>query len=176
MMRMMPLPQMAVQMTMAMAVTASSQLPVQFCMADPGAGDYRREEAHHTVCTEALEQCCHYEIEQGSCSHTHASIVEGHLLRQPLRHAKPFDRHVSAYESEAGAQESGNLTLGYEVEDECADAGEEQCGTHTQPGDDGDEYGGAKHGKEVLHTQEGELGLAQAQSVVDAHRFCVHII
>ena len=35
MMRMMPLPQMAVQMTMAMAVTASSQLPVQFCMADP---------------------------------------------------------------------------------------------------------------------------------------------
>ncbi len=35
MMRMMPRPQMAVQMTMAMAVMARSQLPVQFWMAEP---------------------------------------------------------------------------------------------------------------------------------------------
>ncbi len=54
------------------------------------------------------------------------------------------------------------------MEDQRANACEEQRGAHVEPGDEGNEDGGAKHGEEVLHTEHHKLGLAQLAGIVNA--------
>ena len=34
--------------------------------------------------------------------------------------------------------------------------------------------GGTKHGKEMLHTKDSELGFSQSQGIVDTHGVSVH--
>ena len=78
----------------------------------------------------------------------------------------------AAQEGEGGAQESGHLHLRAEVEEQGAEAGEEQRGLDGQRqavalDQDGHQHGGAEHGEHVLQTQDQHFGHPQGAGVPD---------
>lgn len=139
-------------------------------------GNHRREEAHHLLRAEHLQQERHHEIEQRRRSHTDAGIVERHLVCQTLRHAQLLYRGIAAKESEARTEECGHLQFGNKMEDECADTGEKQCGTHIESGDERNENCGSEHGEQMLDAENCKLGLAQLAGIIYALVVCVHTI
>ena len=65
----------------------------------------------------------------------------------------PDNCHDTCHKGEAGAQENGHLFLCDPVEQQCAQAGTEQCDRGIQPCQCRNQYGGAEHGQGMLNAQ-----------------------
>ena len=62
------------------------------------------------------------------------------------------------------------------MEDEGAYAGEEQRGAHIEAGDERNEDGGSKHGKQVLYAEHHKFRFSQLSGIVYALAVCVHCV
>ena len=84
----------------------------------------------------------------------------------------PYGYMKAAQEGKGGPQEGGDLHPCADVEEQGADAGEEQRGLNGQGQaigvhQDGHQHRGAEHGEHVLQAQDQHLGHAQAPGVPD---------
>ena len=68
------------------------------------------------------------------------------------------------------------MQFGNKMEDERADTGEKQCGTHIESGDERNENCGSEHGEQMLDAENCKLGLAQLAGIKYALVVCVHTI
>ena len=152
---------------------------------DDGAGDDGREEPHDLLGTHQLEQQRQHQIQQ-TRDH-HAAQRVGQLLLAghggELAGVQISHRLEAAQEREGGAQEGGHLELGTDVEQQCADTGEQQGGLDGQGQSvarhqNGHQHRSAEHGEQVLQTQQEHPGYAQLPRVVDGvvSEFFVHVL
>ena len=152
---------------------------------DHGAGDDGREVAHDLLRAEHFEQQREHEVEK-TRDHDAAECV-GELFI--AAHTGVFagvqlgDGLEAAEVGERGAEERGDLHLGADVEEERAEAGEEQSGLDGKRQavalhEDGDEHRRAKHGEHVLQAQHQHSGGAQLAGVIDGFvsEFFLHVI
>ena len=140
---------------------------------DDGTGNHRREKAHDLLNAEHADENAHHHIHQ-TRDHDAAAGIGQHLgvgqgsftgggVHQLGRHQQD-----AAQESKGRTQEGGNLALGDQMEQQCADTGAEQSGGHAEPGEKGYQHRCAEHGEGVLQTQDQHFGHAQGPCVIDA--------
>lgn len=138
---------------------------------DHRAGDDGREEFHDLIGAEKLEQQGQHQVQQTGDRHAEAGVGQhGRVGDRGFARAvfQPRgDRQIAAQEGEGGAQEGGDLPAGDQMEQQCSQAGEKQGGGDIQAGEGGDQHCGAKHGEQVLHTQNQHFGSAQGPGVID---------
>ncbi len=141
---------------------------------DDGAGDDGREVAHDLLGTHQLEQQRQHQVQQARDDHAAQGV--GQLLLAghggELAGVQVGHRLEAAQEGEGGAQEGGHLELGADVEQQRAEAGEQQrCldgqGQAVAGNQDGHQHRGAEHGEQVLQAQQQHPGDAQLSGVVD---------
>ena len=138
---------------------------------DDGAGDDGGEVAHDRLSAEHLEQGGQDHIHQAGAGHAeagvgqHLGIGDGGVAGGVGQHGG--DGRVAADKGEGGAQESGDLHLGQEVEQQGAQACEQQGGGDGQAGQRGDQHCGAEHGEHVLDAQDQHLGGAKDAGVIN---------
>ena len=141
---------------------------------DDGSGHDGREVAHDLLGTHQLEQQGQHEVQK--TRDDHAAQRVGQLLLAghggELAGVQTSYRLEAAQEGEGGAQEGGYLKLGADVEQQRADTGEQQgCldgqGQAVARHQDGHQHRSAKHGEQVLQTQQEHPGYAQLPGVVD---------
>ena len=141
---------------------------------DDGTRDNGREVAHDLLGTHQLEQQGQHQIQQTRDHHAAQGV--GQLLLTghggELAAIQIGYRLEAAQEGEGGAQEGGYLKLGADVEQQRADTGEQQgCldgqGQAVARHQDGHQHRSAKHGEQVLQTQQEHPGYAQLPGVID---------
>ena len=141
---------------------------------DDGAGDDGGEEAHDLLGAHQLEQQGQHQV-QGA-GHHHAAQGVGQFFcaahTGELTGVQLGYRLETAQEGEGGAQESGDLQTGAQMEQQRAQTGEQQGGLDGQgqavAGDqDGNQYRCAEHGEQMLQSQYQHPGQTQLPGVVD---------
>ena len=180
----MPLPQMLATTMMAMATMASHQQvealdtaegarfrPMRMMMGPVTTGGRKRMTFLHA---HRLDDGGQHHVQQAGHHNAAAGVLElfrgvhvGVLAGVQLGHGLK-----AAQEGEGGAQEGGHLHLGAHVEEQGAEAGEEQGGLDGQGqavglDQDGHQHRGAEHGEHVLQAQDQHLGQAQHPGVPD---------
>ena len=149
------------------------QPPAGGGVVDRGAGEVQTDE-HDLLGTHQLEQQGQHQIQQTRDHHAAQGV--GQLLLTghggELAAIQIGYRLEAAQEGEGGAQEGGHLKLGADVEQQGADTGEQQGGLDGQGQavarhQDGYQYRGTEHGKQVLQSQQQHPGHAQLPGVID---------
>ena len=141
---------------------------------DDGAGDHRGQEAHDLAHAHGLDNGGQDDVQQAGHHDAAAGVLElfrgGHV--GVFAGGQVGHRLKAAQEGEGGAQEGGHLHLGAHVEEQGAEAGEEQGGLDVQGqavgvDQDGHQHGGPEHGEHVLQPQDQHLGQPQHPGVPD---------
>ena len=143
---------------------------------DDGAGDHGGQEAHDLVHTHDLDDQGQDKVQKAGHHDAAAGIGQLFSVGHVGKNAGVQLRHggKAAQEGEGGAQERGHLQLGADVEEQGADAGEEQgdldreaLAVEVVVHQDGHQNGGAEHGEHMLETQQEHLGRAEGAGVPD---------
>ena len=141
---------------------------------DDGAGDHRGQKAHDLFHPHRLDDGGQNHVQKAGHHNAAAGVLQLHgrvhtgvLARVQLGHGLK-----AAQIGEGGAQESGYLQLGADMEEQRADSGEEQGGLDGQGqavalDQDGHQHRGPEHGEHVLKAQNQHLGDAQHPGVPD---------
>ena len=136
---------------------------------DDRAGDDRREVAHDFLDAEDLEQGRQDDVHQARDGDAEACVGQQVVVidRGAVR-IRPDGAHgvVAADEGERAAEEGRDFALGQQVEQQRAEAGEQQRRCDVEAGQRRDEDGRAEHGEHVLETQNEHSGLAECTCVV----------
>ena len=141
---------------------------------DDGAGDHRGQEVHDLVDAHHLDNGGQHHIQQARHHDAAAGVLQllsgVHTGVDALVHSAHGGE--TAQEREGGTQESGDLHFGADMEEQRAEAGEEQCGLDAQGqavalDQDRHQHGGAEHGEHVLQSQDQHLGEAQGPGIPD---------
>ena len=149
---------------------------------DDGTGNNRREEAHDLVDAEGLEQCRQDNIHQSGAGNAKAGIHQKIIIVDGLTgsiYADGADGVVAADKGEGRAEECRDLAAGYEVEQQCAEACEQQCRCNVKSGEHGDENGCTEHCEHMLQSQNQHSGLAEGACVIHGsinHGFFFHLV
>ena len=130
---------------------------------DDGAGDHRREEAHHFTDAEGGDQRAEQHVDQAGQGDRSAGV--GQILGVGTAVG---DDGEAAQVGKAGTQERGHLALAQKVEQQRAQTCAKQRGADAQARQQRDQHRCAKHGKHVLGAQNQQLGRAQGFGIVNA--------
>ena len=150
-----------------------SQRPMEMTIGPVTTGGEVFQDAFRA---ENLNQSCHRKVAETRTCHANAGIIERQIFGQTLVHAQLLDGHVATDEGERTAEEGRHLPLGDEMENQRAETRKEQGGGYVQACDGGHQNGGAKHGEEVLYTEDAELDGSELAGIVNALlRLCFHI-
>ena len=119
------------------------------------------EEAHDLLGAKELKEQCQHQVNEAGNGHAEAGVGQRNIL------TGGGGETVGAQEGEGGAQESGDLPAGDQVEQQGAQACEQQGGGDIQTGQGGDQHGSAEHGEHMLQAQDQDLAGAQSLCVID---------
>ena len=128
---------------------------------DDRTGDDRGEEAHDLLHAEGLEERGEDDVHETRRRDADTGVDE------KLGFLVGGDGLIAADERERGAEERGDLALGEQVEEQCAETGEEQRGGNVQTGQRRDKDGRAEHGKHVLQSEHQHARRAEGARVVN---------
>ena len=156
------------------AVGNSGGCQAQTDSHNDGAGYNRREETHHLIDTDNLDDGSQHQIQQTGASHAHAGIgqhfrVGNGQLAVGVRQFGCY-RGITAQESKGAAQESRHLKFGEHMEQQGTQTGHQQGGGNIQPGNQRHQHGGAEHSKHVLEAQQQHPRRTQLACIVNALR------
>ena len=141
---------------------------------DDGAGDHGGQEVHDAMNADHLDNGSQNHVQKTGDHDAAAGVLQlftgGHTGVDTGVHGAHGGK--AAQESEGGTEEGGNLHFGAEMEEEGADTGEEEGGLNAQGQavtlhQNGDQNGGAKHGKHVLQAQNQHSGETQSAGVTN---------
>ena len=128
-----------------------------------GAGDHRREEAHHFTDAEGGDQRAEQHVDQAGQGDRSAGV--GQILGVGTAVG---DDGEAAQVGKSWNQERGHLALAQKVEQQRAQTCAKQRGADAQARQQRDQHRCAKHGKHVLGAQNQQLGRAQGFGIVNA--------
>ena len=128
---------------------------------DDGASHHRREEAHDALGTKRTEERREHRIEQAGAGNAQTSVG------QKLGLAVGRNRGIASDKGKRRAQEGRYLTARQEVEQERAQAGKQKRRRYRETGEHGHQYRGAKHGKQMLQTEQEHARAAKRRCIVD---------
>ena len=131
---------------------------------DDGPGDHGRKETHDPRGAEHFEQRRQHEVQKARARHAQAGV------RQQIGLAVRRDGRIARDERERRAQERGHFALRDEMEQQRAQAREQQRRGNGQAGQRRHQDGGAEHGEHVLQPEHRHLRLAELSCVVDRFR------
>ena len=127
----------------------------------------RREVFHNLYRIKDCKKNRKYEVNETCYGNTKAGIGKHSLVDKCFACfvCVVRNRRIAAEESEGRAEEGGNLTLCYEVEEQCTQACHKQGGCNVKTREQRNKYRCAEHCKGVLETEDEHLG--------DTELFCV---
>ena len=141
---------------------------------DDGAGDDGGEEAHDLLCAHQLEQQSQHQIEAAGDDDAAQGVGELLLAAHggELAHVQLAHGLEAAQKGEGGAEEGGDFQLGAHMEQQRAEAGEQERrldgqGQAVALHQNGHQHRGAEHGEQVLQTQQEHAGQTQRAGVID---------
>ena len=129
-----------------------------------GTRDHGREEAHDACGAECAEERRKHQIKQASACNAEARVG------QKLGLAVGSDGGVACDERERRAQKRWHLALGQNMEEQRAQAGEQQRVAYRKAREHRHQNGGAEHREHMLNAQHKYARLAEGACVVNGAR------
>ena len=134
---------------------------------DDGAGDNGREEAHDLFRAEGLEQAGQNDIHKACAGYAEAGVGK-HRKVGLVAVEHGGDGCIAAEEGEGRAEEGRDLAAGDEVEQQRAEAREQERVRDVEARQNGDKDGCAEHGEHVLEAEQQHSARAKLSGIIDA--------